>query len=77
MMTWLRRLTTQIHQESCALVVKLTRMAIKLTQPDADACKRMRPDYAQDGNALIAVGQVVATHFGAIALAGDYWKDAQ
>jgi hypothetical protein len=56
--------------------VKLARVAIKLTQPDAAVRDRLRPEYAEDVAALIAVSQVVATHFATVAAANDYWRDA-
>lgn len=56
--------------------MKLSRMAIKLTQPDAAARDRMRPAYAEDAEALILVSQVIATHFSTVAQANDYWRPA-
>jgi len=55
--------------------VKLARVAIKLTQPDAAVRDRLRPEYAEDVAALIAVSQVVATHFATIATANNHWRD--
>ena len=76
MTTWLPSLITETPQEGYDLAVKLSRVAVKLTQPDAAARDRMRPDYAEDANALIAVSLVVATHFATVAAANRYWKDA-
>lgn len=77
MTTWLPTLITKTPEEGYNLAVKLSRMAIKLTQPDADARDRMRPAYAEDAQSLILVSQVVATHFTTVSLANGYWKDAQ
>jgi len=74
--SWLPTLVTATPEEGYALAVKLSRFAIKLTQPDADVRDRLRPDYAEDADALIAVSQVVATHFATISAANDYWRDA-
>ncbi len=74
MTTWLPTLITNTPEEGYMLAVKLSRMAIKLTQPDADARERMRPAYAENADALISVSQVVATHFATIAAANDHWK---
>lgn len=71
---WLPTLTTKTPTEGYALAVKLARMAVKLTQPDATQRDRMRPEYAGDADALIAVSQVVATHFATIAAANGYWQ---
>ncbi|WP_292294009.1 hexameric tyrosine-coordinated heme protein [Marivita sp.] len=76
MTSWLPTLVTDTPEEGHALAVKLSRFAIKLTQPDADVRDRLRPDYAEDADALIAVSQVVATHFATISAANDYWRDA-
>jgi len=54
--------------------VKLARVAVKLTQPDPAVRDRLRPEYAEDADALIAISQVVATHFATVAAANDYWR---
>jgi hypothetical protein len=66
---------TATPQEGYDLAVKMARVAIKMTQPDAEVRDRLRPGYAEDADALIASSQVVATHFATIAAANDYWKD--
>ena len=75
MATWLPTLKTATPEEGFDLAVKLSRVAVKQTQPDADIRDRLRPEYAEDADALIAVSQVVATHFATVAAANDYWKD--
>ncbi|RMH47504.1 MAG: peroxidase [Alphaproteobacteria bacterium] len=77
MTDWLPTLQTATPQEGYELAVKLARVAVKLTLPDAEARERLRPEYAQDAEALIAASQVVATHFATIAAANDYWRDRQ
>ena len=74
MTSWLPTLQTATPEEGYDLAVKLSRVAVKLTQPDADVRDRLRPDYAEDANSLIAVSQVVATHFATVAAANGYWK---
>ena len=76
MTDWLPTLITQTPAEGYDLAVKLSRVAIKLTQPDAAVRDRLRPDYAEDPDALIAISQVVATHFATIAAANEFWRDA-
>lgn len=73
MENWLPSLKTATPTEGYDLAVKLSRMAVKLTQPDAATRDRLRPDYAEDADALIAASQVVATHFATIAAANGYW----
>ncbi len=75
MTEWLPTLRTATPEEGYALAVKLARVAVKLTQPDAAARERLRPEYAEDADALIAASQVVATHFATVAAANDYWRD--
>ncbi len=75
MSDWLPSLQTTTPQEGYDLAVKLARVAVKLTQPDAAVRDRLRPEYAEDADALIAVSQVVATHFATIAAANGYWRD--
>ena len=74
---WLPTLITPTPTEGYNLALKLSRMTIKLTQPDAAARERMRPDYAEDANSLIAVSAVVATHFATIAAANGHWREAK
>lgn len=72
---WLPTLKTATPQDGYDLAVKLARVAIKMTQPNAEARNRMREVYEQDASALIAVSAVVATHFQTVAKANNYWQD--
>lgn len=74
MSDWLPTLKTETPQEGYDLAVKMARVAVKMTQPDAEVRDRLRPVYADDPDALIASSQVVATHFATVAAANDYWK---
>lgn len=73
---WLATLITPTPTEGYDLAVKMSRMAIKKTQPDAAVRDRLRPAYAEDSDALIAVSAVIATHFATVAAANNYWRDA-
>lgn len=75
MADWLPTLKTANPQEGYDLAVKLARVAVKMTQPDAAVRDRLRPEYAENSDALIAVSQVVAMHFATVAAANDYWRD--
>lgn len=72
---WLPSLKTDTPTEGYALAVKMARVAVKLTQPDADSRDHLRKVYENDADALIAVSQVVATHFATVAAANDHWRD--
>ena len=75
MTSWLSSLITATPEEGYDLAVKLSRVAIKMTQPDAAVRDRLRPEYAEDAESLIAVSQVIATHFATISAANHYWRD--
>ncbi len=67
-------LLTATPEEGRQLAVKMARLIIKITQPDAEMREKMRPAYAEDAGLLIAIGQTVATEFATIAAANNYWK---
>lgn len=73
-MSWLPTLKTDTPEEGYALAIKLSRMAVKLTQPDDEARGRMRPDYANNADSLTMASHVVATHFQTVAQANDFWR---
>lgn len=72
--SWLPTLQTSTPQEGFELAVKLARVGVKTTQPDMDVLHRERKSYAQDGNSLIRVSEVIAVHFQTISAANNYWK---
>ncbi|MCG2418960.1 hexameric tyrosine-coordinated heme protein [Aequorivita sp. F47161] len=67
-------LITKTPEEGRQLAVKMARLVIKATQPDAAVREKLRPIYAEDAAMLIAIGQVVASEFATIAAANNYWK---
>ncbi|MBO9585726.1 MAG: hexameric tyrosine-coordinated heme protein [Flavobacterium sp.] len=67
-------LITNTPEEGRQLAVKMARLIIKITQPDAAIREKLRPIYAEDPAMLIAVGQTVATEFATIAAANNYWR---
>ncbi|MCB2109575.1 MAG: hexameric tyrosine-coordinated heme protein [Defluviimonas sp.] len=72
--SWLPTLITPDPESGYALAVKLSRMAVKLTQPSAEVRTRLRPAYESDADALIAVSSVVAINFQTVAQANNFWK---
>jgi hypothetical protein len=72
--SWLPTLITDTPEEGFMLAMKLSRKAVGLTQPDADVRGRLRPDYAENADSLIACSVVVATNFQTIAAANGYWR---
>ncbi|WP_300689479.1 hexameric tyrosine-coordinated heme protein [Chryseobacterium sp.] len=67
-------LLTKTPEEGRQLAVKMARLIIKVTQPDAEIREKLRPVYADDAAMLIAIGQTVATEFATIAAANNYWR---
>ncbi|MCR9237989.1 MAG: hexameric tyrosine-coordinated heme protein [Alphaproteobacteria bacterium] len=74
-MSWLPTLITKTPEEGYELAIKLSRMAVKKTQPDDAARGRMRPDYANNADSLTMASHVVATNFQTVAQANDYWRE--
>ena len=74
-MTWLPSLQTETAEEGFQLAIKLSRMAVKFTQPDDVVRMRLRADYENNADSLTMTSQVVATHFQTISQANRYWVD--
>lgn len=72
--TWLTSLITDNPQQGFELAITLSRRGIKYTQPDTEVLHKLRPQYANDPDALTAASQVIAINFQTIAAANDYWK---
>jgi hypothetical protein len=73
-MSWLPTLITDTPEEGYELALKLSRMAVKKTQPNDAIREKLRPVYANNADSLILSSQVVATNFQTVALANDHWK---
>ena len=71
---WLTTLITRTPQEGFELAVKLSRMGVKITQPDTKVLKKLRADYANNADSLTAASQVIALNFQTIAAANNYWR---
>jgi len=67
-------LITADANEGRALAIKIARLTIKATQPDAEVRDRLRPAYAENADSLLAVGNTVAIEFATIAAANGYWR---
>ena len=73
-MPWLPTLITATPEEGYELAVKLSRMAVKKTQPDDAIRAKLRPVYAADADSLIRSSHVVATNFNTVAQANNFWR---
>ncbi|GAA4741075.1 hexameric tyrosine-coordinated heme protein [Gordonia alkaliphila] len=71
---WLTSLITATPQEGFELAITLSRRGVKYTQPDGEVLHRLRPEYAENADSLIAGSQVVALNFQTVAAANNYWR---
>lgn len=67
-------LITPTPEEGRQLAIKMSRLIIKATQPDAAIREQLREVYAYDATMLILIGQTVAAEFATIAAANNYWR---
>jgi hypothetical protein len=67
-------LITATPEEGRHLAVKMARLIIKITQPDAEVREKLRPKYSEDAALLISIGQTVAAEFAIVAAANNYWR---
>ncbi len=74
-MSWLTTLKTETPEEGFELAIKLSRMAVKLTQPDDEVRSKLRADYASSADSLTMASQVVALNFQTVAQANGYWAE--
>ena len=72
--TWLASLITATPQEGFELAITLSRRGVKYTQPNPDELKKLRPEYAEDAEALTAASHVIAVNFQTVAAANNYWR---
>jgi hypothetical protein len=71
---WLPSLKTDTPQAGFELVVKLSRMGVKVTRPSDEVRSRLRAAYEQDSAQLIASSHVIAARFQTVAAANNYWR---
>ena len=73
-MSWLPSLITNTPEDGYELAIKLSRMAVKQTQPDDAVRERLRPDYANNADSLTPASQIVGTNFQTVAQSNDFWR---
>lgn len=73
-MSWLTSLKTKTPEEGFELALKMSRMAVKYTQPDGAIREKLRADYEQNADSLTMASQVVAINFQTVAKANNYWN---
>lgn len=72
--SWLPTLTTATPEEGYALAIRLSRVGVKMAQPDAEVRERLREAYAQNADSLMGASQVIAINFQTVAAANGYWR---
>ncbi|QFT32390.1 hexameric tyrosine-coordinated heme protein [Roseibium porphyridii] len=72
-MSWLPSLKTATPEEGYSLAIKMSRMAVKMTQPDDEIRSKLRADYANNADSLTMASHVVATNFQTVAQANNFW----
>ncbi|MCB1676034.1 MAG: hexameric tyrosine-coordinated heme protein [Halioglobus sp.] len=72
---WLESLQTENPQQGYELAIKMARMGVKYTQPSDAIRAKLRPDYGENADSLIASSQVIAINFQTVAAANNYWRD--
>ena len=72
---WLSTLITSTPQTGYDLAIKLSRMAVKMTQPDADIRKKLRPAYAGNAANLLPISHIVAVKFQTVSAANGYCRE--
>jgi hypothetical protein len=68
-------LITASPEEGRQLAIKMARLIIKATQPDAQVREKLRDIYANDAGMLLMAGHTVAVEFATIAAANNFWRD--
>ncbi len=71
---YLPTLITPDPESGFQLAIKLSRLGVKFTQPDAAVRDRLRPDYSENADSLTMASQVVAINFQTVAAANNYWR---
>jgi hypothetical protein len=72
---WLPTLQAATPQDGFDLAVRMSRNAVRLTQPSAEIRAQLRPAYDHDAAQLIAASQVIALNFQTVAAANNWWRD--
>lgn len=71
---WHTTLITPGPETGYAFAVKVSRAAVKITQPDDEVRSRLWEFYEGDVAAFIKVSVEVATNFATAAAANDSWR---
>jgi hypothetical protein len=72
--SWLLTLNTNTPQEGFELAVKLSRLAVMVSQSCDDNRQGAHPMQPDDASQLIGAAHVIALNFQTIAAANDWWR---
>ena len=73
--TWFSTLIAPDAQSGYDLAIKLSRMAVQMTQSDADIREKLRPAYAGNAANLLAISHIIAVNFQTVSAANGYWRE--
>ena len=73
--TWFSTLIAPDAQNGYDLAIKLSRMAVQMTQSDADIREKLRPAYAGNAANLLAISHIIAVNFQTVSAANGYWRE--
>jgi hypothetical protein len=71
---WIGSLITATPEEGYDLAVRISRRAIPLTQADVAVRRRLRPEYAENADSIIAISHLISVNFATVAAANNYWR---
>jgi hypothetical protein len=72
--SWLPTLNTETPQEGFELAVKLSRLAVMVSQSCDDNRQGANSMQPNDASQLIGAAHVIALNFQTIAAANDWWR---
>jgi hypothetical protein len=72
--SWRPTLSTNTAQGGFELAVKLSRLAVMVSQSSDDSHQGARPMQPDDASQLVGAAHVIALNFQTIAAANDWWR---
>ncbi len=73
-MVWLETIKTAPVGQGVKMPLKLSRMGVKYSHPDAAVRNKLCENYTKNTDSLTVVSEIVATHFQTIMQASGLWK---
>lgn len=67
-------LITDTPDKGFQLAITLSRLGVKMIQPNMDTLFKLRSTYIYNADSLIAASHVIAVHFQTISIANNGWR---